>query len=99
MTAAIARCAGADLINMIMLEPSHVIAARGDHAECAALDMALVRTLIAMRRHIDSFGRILPDLVAQGADGHTEHTRGPGPVSVATRKRLQYQLSLDLADG
>jgi hypothetical protein len=84
---------------MIMLELSHVIAARGNHAECAALEMALVRTLIAMRRHIDSFGGILPDLVAQGADGHTEHARGAGPVSVATRKRLQYQFPLDLADG
>src|SRR6202045_398676 len=56
-------------------------------------------TLVTMRRHVDSVGRILPDLVAQGAYGHPEHARGAGPVSVAARKRLQHQLPLDLADG
>src|SRR5664279_1100959 len=56
-------------------------------------------TLFKMRRHVDSVGRIKPDLVAQGADRYPEHARRAGAVAVATREGLQHELALDLADG
>src|ERR1700722_5286702 len=77
-------------------------------SKCGALDIAFLHpeflpvwrtTLFKMRRHVDSVGRIKPDLVAQGADRYPEHARRAGAVAAATREGLQHQLALDLADG
>jgi hypothetical protein len=50
-------------------------------------------------RNRDAISRVFADFVPQRANGHSEHTRRRGTVSIGAGKCLEHEIAFDVSDG